>query len=727
MGGRKKAAIVVPAAAAVVIAIIALVALMPPAPDLPNGNSTGSPPPGNSTNGDKIPINVLSSPSAFPFVDKWMAQYNSGPHLGTAGADYDREADSIADYSNVTGFLADNSADLAVTGRAPSGWGNSTITVPVSAQAIAIVYNVPSLPDVPSGLKLDAATLVGIFSGNITRWDDPIIRDKNPDLALPAEGIVVVHEGRSDSASDLLEKYTGNATAWPADSLVADSPEDLSATVRQTPYSIGYIDFAYAVQTRMTYAALANADGEYVLPSIDSIGRAVQNGTAVQGNGTDLSTPPVFSTGQLGSGSYPIVGFYYLVLDGTEHAPGSPGQEKATAALDFASWAAGDDGQRILVDMQYPWIYDQSPALAGYEAELQSRYNSTLLMNSTTAVNFTDNPDDSVYGQVVAAGGRVYVVWQESIEDGNYDILFRSSSDAGATFDNATNISDNIGFSEHPQLAVSRDVHVVWPDDASGSRQVMYARDSGQGFGEPVTIGGEGSFNAELAAFEDSVYAVWQDSEAIVLRVSSDAGETFGEPVTITTSGLHAESYPKVAAYGNDVHVAWLAGDGVYYSKSTDAGATFSEPVKLSEEQAGEAQVAAQGGRVYVVWGGSHSAAADGVYVAKSSDGGSTFSAPARIEGSLDSPMNVELAISPEGMVYVAAQVHVASDGESRNEEIMLVSSADGIAFTEAQNLSNNPGISECPSVSVSEGRVYVVWEDGTTGNHEVFLAQRPA
>jgi hypothetical protein len=242
-----------------------------------------------------------------------------------------------------------------------------------------------------------------------------------------------------------------------------------------------------------------------------------------------------------------------------------------------------------------------------------------------------------------------------------------------------------------------------------------------------VTIGGEGSFNAELAAFEDSVYAVWQDSEAIVLRVSSDAGETFGEPVTITTSGLHAESYPKVAAYGNDVHVAWLAGDGVYYSKSTDAGATFSEPVKLSEEQAGEAQVAAQGGRVYVVWGGSHSAAADGVYVAKSSDGGSTFSAPARIEGSLDSPMNVELAISPEGMVYVAAQVHVASDGESRNEEIMLVSSADGIAFTEAQNLSNNPGISECPSVSVSEGRVYVVWEDGTTGNHEVFLAQRPA
>jgi hypothetical protein len=57
----------------------------------------------------------------------------------------------------------------------------------------------------------------------------------------------------------------------------------------------------------------------------------------------------------------------------------------------------------------------------------------------------------------------------------------------------------------------------------------------------------------------------------------------------------------------------------------------------------------------------------------------------------------------------------------------MLVTSTDGSTFTEVQNLSNNPGISECPSVSVSGGRVYVAWEDGTTGNHEVFLAQRPA
>lgn len=745
MDGRKKAAVIIPiAVAAAALATIALWPLMPPyiRDILPGGNVTAPPPSpgGNTTNGgaEKIPVNVLSSPSAFPFVDKWVAQYNAGAHLGTARPDYSAGADGITDplYSNATGFLSSNSADVAIAGRAPAGWGNQTVLMPVSPQAVAIVYNVPGLPDVPSGLKLDAPTLAAIFSGNITQWDDPRIKDRNPDVALPAEKIVVVREGTSGSPSDLLAQYIGNATAWPPDSHVADSPDALSTAVRQTPYSIGYVDFTYALQTRMTYAALANSDGEYVLPTIESIAKAVQNGTVIEGqsNGTDLSLAPRTSVGELGSGSYPVVGFYYAVLGDRELVPGSPEYARAAAALDFANWAASDEGQRILVDMQYPWIYDQSDALAGYAASLQSKYNSTVaLMNSTALSNFTDNPDDSVYGQVATANGSVYIVWQESMGEGNYDVLFRSSSDAGATFGNTTNLSGNAGFSEHPQLAASGDhVHVAWPDDTSGSRQVLYAKsaDGGQTFGEAEALGEGGSFNTEIAAFEDRVYAVWQAGEngTIILRASSDAGETFGGPVTIAADGIHPESYPKVAAYGSGVHVAWVAEDGVYYAKSSDGGATFSEASKLSgDETAGEAQVAAYGDNVYVVWGGLHATKVDSVGYAKSTDGGSTFAAPAQIESdALQAPSNVELAIAPTESghtVYVAAQAAV-----SGNEEIMLLSSADGGAtFTEPENLSNNSGVSECPSISISGTDAFVVWEDGTTGNHEIFLAKRPA
>lgn len=723
MDGRKKAAIVATVAvAAAAIVIVALWQSMATG----DGPAPAPGPGGNGTNGgsEKIPVNILSSPSSFPFVDKWVAQYNSGQNLGTAKASYDHEADEPFQYQNVTGFLSINGADIAISGRAPSGWGNETVLVPVSPQATAIAYNVPGLPDVPSGLRLDQTTLAAIFSGNITQWNDPRIRDKNPDTALPAEKIVVVREGRAGSSSDLIAQYIGNDTAWAADSLLADSPEDLSTTVRQTPYSIGYIDFSYAIQTRMTYAALANSDGEYVLPSLDSIGRAVQNGTIVQGNGTDLSSAPSTSVGRLGAGSYPIVGFYYAVLDGRDLAPGTPGHEKAAAALDFANWAAGPEGQQILVDMQYPWIYDRSAALAGYAESLEGRYNATVAtLGYGAPANFTDNVNDSVYGQVVASGENVHVVWQESVEGRNYDILLRLSTDGGRTFGNATNISRNAGFSEHPQLAVSgQAVHVVWPDDTSGERQVIYSRstDSGQSFSEPVVLSeGQGAFNAELAAFENNVYAVWQEQDRILARTSTDGGQTFGE-TAVVMEGVHAESYPKVAASGDSVHIAWTAEDGVYYSSS--AGPAF--PVKLSgDAPAGEEQVAAYNDSVYVVWGGSHSAESDGVYLAKSTDAGRTFAPAAKISG-LSSPLNVELAVAPEtGKVYLAVQAAVDD-----NEEIMLLSSTDGgTTFSEPANLSNNSGISECPSVAVAEGTVHVAWEDGTTGNHEIFLAQRSA
>lgn len=720
MDGRKKAAIVVPVAVAA--AAIAVFALWP---SLMPGDGINPPPPGgNATNGDKTSISVLSSPSAFPFVDKWVAQYNSGQNLGSARPDYSSAADGTSQYQNVTGFLADNAADLAITGTTPPDWGNQTVLMPVSPQAIAVVYNVPGLPDVPSGLKLDQPTLAAMLSGNVTQWDDPRIKDKNPDTTLPSEKIVVVREARPGSASELVVRYVGNETTWPADSIVVDSPADLSAAVRQTPYSVGYIDFSYAIQTRMTYAALANSDGEYVLPSIDSIGRAVQNGTVVQGNSTDLSMPPSTTIGQLGAGSYPIVSFYYVVLDDKETAPGTPEHAKAAAALDFANWAAGPGGQQILIDMQYPWIYSQNAALAGYATTLEGRYNATIAtLNYTAPANFTDNANDSVYGQVVTSGQNAYVVWQESVQDRNYDIFLRTSADAGATFGNATNVSDNDGFSEHPQIAASgQAVHVVWPDDTSGSREIMYARsvDAGQTFSDPVALSeGEDSFNVELATSGDMVYVVWQEQDRIVARTSVDAGETFGEPALVTDSGVYAESYPKVAAYGDSMHIVWLAEGGVYYSSSAGP----AEPVKLSGDvPAGEAQVAAHENNVYVAWGGLPSAAADSVYIAKSTNGGSAFGAPEKIDAGLSSPVNVELAIAENGKVYLAVQAAVED-----SEEIMLLSSVDGAAFSPAQNLSSNPGISECPSVSVAGNTVLVAWEDGTTGNHEIFLSRNSA
>jgi hypothetical protein len=231
-----------------------------------------------------------------------------------------------------------------------------------------------------------------------------------------------------------------------------------------------------------------------------------------------------------------------------------------------------------------------------------------------------------------------------------------------------------------------------------------------------------------MAAYGESVYVVWQErresTDAVVFRASGDGGRTFGEPVTIAESA-DVEAYPKVAASEDAVHIVWASPSqpALHYVKSDDAGATFSQARELNAGQpVGEAQVAAYSDSVYVVLGGLASRPVDRAMYVASADGGATFGEPTGIGDSLAHPMKIELAIMPAQQghfVHVAVQV----EWPPGNEEIMVVSSAGG-AFGQPVNLSNNDGISECPSIAVSGSSIFVVWEDRTVGNNEIFFAK---
>jgi hypothetical protein len=94
---------------------------------------------------------------------------------------------------------------------------------------------------------------------------------------------------------------------------------------------------------------------------------------------------------------------------------------------------------------------------------------------------------DSVYGQVAAWNNNVYMLWQDSMPPGytNYDIFIKSSNDNGSTFGSPVNLSNNSGFSEHPQIAAyDNNVYAIWADDTSGNREVLFTRsvDNGKSF-----------------------------------------------------------------------------------------------------------------------------------------------------------------------------------------------------------------------------------------------------
>lgn len=367
-------------------------------------------------------------------MERWVAQYNSEQgHPGTAQVDYTGEVDDPAVpvlCRNASAFLEQHSADVMIAGRifADTEYGRSSQFVPVSPRAVAIVYNVPGFPDVPSGLRLNATVLAAVLSGNASRWDDPRVVQLNPGVSVPDKEVTVVREGQAGAATELVLHYAkndndnnhnnsaiavnnnnttnnpggggGNNTdnssgswKWPEKSLAAGSADSLSTLVRQTPYSAGYVDFAYAAQMRMTFAALQNADGQYVLPSAESIGAALRNATAsaagasssaststsksstamAVGGGEGRLPPEIPLAGQLGNGSYPIVGFYYAVAAEARSGDGD-NNSSHNAAMDLLEWMTGEHAQQILHDLQYPSIY-QDPQVQAY---VSSVFNQTL-------------------------------------------------------------------------------------------------------------------------------------------------------------------------------------------------------------------------------------------------------------------------------------------------------------------------------------------------------------
>jgi hypothetical protein len=368
----------------------------------------------------------------------------------------------------------------------------------------------------------------------------------------------------------------------------------------------------------------------------------------------------------------------------------------------------------------------------------QGQESAPKVFENTT--NLTNNAEDSVYGQVAAWNNHVHVLWEESIpsDSRNYDIFIKNSVDNGTTFSQPINLSNNSGFSEHPQLAVyGNNVYAVWADNTFGDRQVLFTRSmDNAGTFELIKSLSENTsdaMNQEIAAFGDNVYVVWMDrsdsSANVLFRASIDGGKTFSKPVNIS-SNADDQTFPKVASDGNGVYVTWNveeddlnggANNGLFFISSSDSGNTFGDIIKLNrDDNFGEAQVSVVNGIVYVVSGGLPSKEVNALHLVKSTDQGRSFSEPEilNVSSTIRNPTNPEIASSHTPYPYVAVQSSV-----SGNEEILLLESTDNNS-PRIYNLSNNARISECPSIAIAGDNIYVVWEDLTPGNHEILYAK---
>jgi phosphate transport system substrate-binding protein len=216
---------------------------------------------------------------------------------------------------------------------------------PMVMGAIVPVVNLEGVK--PGELVFDGDTLANIYLGKIAKWNDPAIKKLNPNLNLPADAITVVRRsdgsGTTFNFTDYLSKVSaewkskvgsGTAVEWPA-GVGAKGNEGVSSNVGQTRNSIGYVEYAYAKQNKLTYAAMINKAGKTVQPTAESFQAAAAN--------ADWAHAPgyyVILTDQPGEKSWPVTASTFILM----HK--EPADKAASSeAIKFFKWAFAKGGK----------------------------------------------------------------------------------------------------------------------------------------------------------------------------------------------------------------------------------------------------------------------------------------------------------------------------------------------------------------------------------------------
>ncbi|HUL97165.1 MAG TPA: phosphate ABC transporter substrate-binding protein PstS [Usitatibacter sp.] len=206
----------------------------------------------------------------------------------------------------------------------------------------------------PGELKFSGPLLADIYLGKITKWNDPAIAKLNPGVKLPDENITVVHRSDGSGTNFLWTNYLskvspefkstvgeGTSVKWPA-GVGGKGNEGVASYVQKINGAIGYVEYAYAKQNKLSYGLMQNKAGKFVQPEIPAFMAAAA--------GADWKSVPgmgVVLTDQPGDKSWPITGASFILLHAKQDKP-EAGQE----VLKFFAWSY-KNGQKMAEELDY--------------------------------------------------------------------------------------------------------------------------------------------------------------------------------------------------------------------------------------------------------------------------------------------------------------------------------------------------------------------------------------
>jgi hypothetical protein len=316
-------------------------------------------------------------------------------------------------------------------------------------------------------------------------------------------------------------------------------------------------------------------------------------------------------------------------------------------------------------------------------------------------------------------------VWEDGRDGGGYEIYYKRSTDGGVSWGADTRLTNNSDISEGPSVSVyGQVVHVLWFDERDGNFEIYYKRstDAGISWGADKRLTNDPgpSGNSSVTVSGSVVHVVWTDlrdgNPEIYCKRSTDAGINWGTDKRLTSDPAFSDK-PSDAVSGSVVHVVWVDerdyefGE-IYYKRSTDAGVSWGADTRLTNDAggSGEPSVTVSGSVVYVVWYANRSGEV-GIYYKRSTNGGVSWGADTQLSNDpIGSAGSYDPSVTVSGTV-----VHVVWTDlrDVNNPEIYYKRSTDaGVSWGADTRLTNDSAGSFDASVSVSGTVVHVVWTD---------------
>jgi phosphate transport system substrate-binding protein len=292
-----------------------------------------------------------------PIYAKWAADYNKATKvkvnyqsIGSGGGIKQIDSKTV-DFG---------ASDMPQTDEVLKTKGQ--MQFPTVMGGVVPVINVKGIE--PGQLKLTGTLLADIFLGKISRWNDPALKALNPTLALPDAAIAQVRRADGSGTTFIFTNYLskispewkskvgeGTAVNWPVGA-GGKGNEGVAAFVGRLPNSMGYVEYSYVKQNKMTYAVMQNSAGNFIKPEDDSFKAAAAGADWAKSFYQILTNQP-------GKDAWPISGATFVLMHTKQDKPAN-----ATEVLKFFSWAYVN-GDKTAADLDY--VPMPKPVIAAIE------------------------------------------------------------------------------------------------------------------------------------------------------------------------------------------------------------------------------------------------------------------------------------------------------------------------------------------------------------------------